>query len=200
MGGIDGFDLQSIRHVPPGAREFAGQAARPSGPGIVIRPCGEADFQTVLAVVNDAAEAYRGVIPEDCWHEPYMSADELRREISAGVAFRGWIEEGRLVGVMGIQDLGEVALIRHAYVETACRGRGIGGELMNDLRHFTELPLLVGTWAAAEWAIRFYQKHGFRLTTPEEKDYLLRRYWSIPERQIETSVVLAEAGRRTGLG
>jgi GNAT superfamily N-acetyltransferase len=161
--------------------------------GAMIRRCGEADVPAICAVVNDAAEAYRGVIPADRWHEPYMPEGELRGEIAAGVLFWGAVAGGRLVGVMGLQDVQDVALIRHAYVATAARRHGVGGALLRHLLAQTARPILVGTWAAATWAIRFYEKHGFALTAPDEKARLLRRYWSIPDRQIETSVVLADA-------
>jgi GNAT superfamily N-acetyltransferase len=142
--------------------------------------------------VNDAAQAYRGIIPADRWKEPYMPVEELRHEIADGVTFWGEELEGRLVGVMGIQDVDDVTLIRHAYVRTACRSQGIGGRLLAHLRTLSRRPILMGTWADAVWAVRFYEKHGFRLVTPAEKDRLLRKYWNIPERQVETSVVLAE--------
>jgi GNAT superfamily N-acetyltransferase len=158
----------------------------------LIRRCNDRDFETIFTIINDAAEAYRGVIPADRWHEPYMSRDELRHEIACGVRFWGWEESGELVGVMGIQDVRDVTLIRHAYVRTAQRSKGIGGRLLSELRTLTARPVLMGTWAAASWAIRFYQKHGFRLVTPEEKDRLLKKYWSIPGRQVETSVVLGD--------
>jgi N-acetylglutamate synthase-like GNAT family acetyltransferase len=158
----------------------------------MIRPCTEADFDTIIAIINEAAEAYRGVIPADRWHEPYMPREELRHEIDSGVRFWGWEEGGELVGVMGIQDVQDVTLIRHAYVRTANRNGGFGGKLLEELRKLTAQPILIGTWAAATWAVRFYEKHGFRMVTPEEKDRLLKKYWSIPERQVETSVVLAE--------
>ena len=158
----------------------------------MIRPCTAADFNAIYAIVNDAAQAYCGVIPADRWHVPYMPEDELRQEIASGVRFWGWQQDGQLLGVMGIQDVQDVTLIRHAYVRTACRNGGIGGKLLARLRELTARPILIGTWAAATWAIRFYQKHGFRLVTPEEKNRLLKKYWSIPERQIETSVVLAD--------
>ena len=158
----------------------------------MIRPCTEADFDAIYAIVNEAAEAYRGVIPPDRWHEPYKSQDELRHEIESGVRFWGYVESGELLGVMGIQDVQDVTLIRHAYVRTASQGQGIGGKLLAELRKLTNRSVLIGTWAAATWAIRFYEKHGFKLVTPEEKDRLLKKYWSICERQIETSVVLAE--------
>jgi N-acetylglutamate synthase-like GNAT family acetyltransferase len=158
----------------------------------MIRPCTDADFDTIHSIINEAAEAYRGVIPADRWHEPYMSREELRHEIESGVRFWGYEEEGDLFGVMGIQDVQDVTLIRHAYVRTAKRGQGIGGKLLATLSTNTSRPILIGTWAAATWAIRFYEKHGFKMVTPEEKDRLLKKYWSIPERQVETSVVLAE--------
>ncbi|MGA2617156.1 MAG: GNAT family N-acetyltransferase [Thermoguttaceae bacterium] len=160
----------------------------------MMRPCNDADFDTIVSIINEAAEAYRDVIPADRWHEPYMSREELRHEIHSGVRFWGWQAAGELVGVMGIQDVQDVTLIRHAYVRTAKRNQGIGGNLLCRLRELTNRPVLIGTWAAATWAIRFYQKHGFRLVTPEEKNRLLKKYWSIPERQVETSVVLAGDG------
>lgn len=162
----------------------------------VIRPCGDADFEVLVAIINDAAEAYRGVIPDDRWHDPYMSREELRHEIAAGVRFWGYEESGELLGVMGIQDVQDVTLIRHAYVRTARRGQGIGGELLSALRPLATRPILIGTWAAATWAIRFYERHGFRLVSTEEKNRLLKKYWSIPDRQVDTSVVLAETSRR----
>ncbi|HNU86515.1 MAG TPA: GNAT family N-acetyltransferase [Syntrophales bacterium] len=146
----------------------------------------------MLGIVNDAAQAYRGTIPADCWVEPYMPAEELRHEIEAGVRFWGAEKGGELVAVMGIQHAGDVSLIRHAYVRTAERRQGAGSALLGALRMQAAKPLLVGTWAAASWAIRFYEKHGFCLVTPAEKDRLLRQYWDIGERQIETSVVLAD--------
>jgi N-acetylglutamate synthase-like GNAT family acetyltransferase len=158
----------------------------------MIRPCTEADFDTILAIINDATQAYCGVIPADCWHVPYMPQEHLRSEIQSGVRFWGWEHNGELVGVMGIQDVQDVTLIRHAYVRTANRGQGIGGNLLAELRQLTTRPVLIGTWAAATWAVRFYEKHGFRMVTPKEKNRLLKKYWSIPELQIETSVVLAE--------
>ncbi|HEY6391400.1 MAG TPA: GNAT family N-acetyltransferase [Bryobacteraceae bacterium] len=156
----------------------------------MIRRCADADFSTIEAVVNEAAEAYRGFIPADCWHEPYMTASALKTEIDAGVDFWGWDESGALAGIMGIQNVRDVTLIRHAYVRTAYQGRGIGSALLTWLADHATGPLLVGTWAAAEWAIRFYERHGFRLVSAEEKDRLLSTYWSIPLRQRETSVVL----------
>ena len=164
----------------------------------MFRRCAETDFEAILAVINDAARAYHGVIPADRYHEPYMPAEALRGEIEAGVEFWAWEEDGAVLGIMGIQDVEDVALIRHAYVRRADQGRGIGGRLLEGLRDRTARPLLVGTWADAVWAIRFYRKHGFELAPAEQKAALLRRYWSIPERQIETSVVLAESGWLAG--
>ena len=168
----------------------------------MIRRCTETDFEAILAVINDAARAYDGVIPADRYHEPYMPAEELRGEIEAGVEFWAWEEDGAVLGIMGVQGVKDVALIRHAYVRNADQGRGIGGRLLEGLRGQTARPLLVGTWADAVWAIRFYEKHGFELTPAEEKAALLHRYWSVPKRQIETSVVLAERGwlARAGTG
>lgn len=159
----------------------------------MIRECAAADFDAIHEIINDAAVAYRGVIPADRWHEPYMSREALAAEMEAGVRFWGWEEEGRLIGVMGIQDVKDVTLIRHAYVRTAQRGGGIGGKLLAHLRSLTDRPLLIGTWAAARWAIGFYEKHGFRVVGDAEKTELLKKYWSIPDRQVETSVVLVEA-------
>ena len=158
----------------------------------MIRQCNHNDFEGIYTIINDAAEAYKDVIPEDRWNVPYMTKDELQHEIDDGVVFWGYEEGGVLVGVMGIQDVKDVTLIRHSYVRTARQGEGIGGKLLSELREKTGRPLLIGTWANAVWAIRFYEKHGFRLVSPEEKDRLLKTYWSIPERQIETSVVLAD--------
>ncbi len=156
----------------------------------MIRRCVHADFPAIEAVINEAAQAYRGVIPSDCWHEPYMTSSALKTEVDSGVNFWGWDESPTLIGVMGIQPVRDVTLIRHAYVRTAHQGRGIGGALLRFFADQTTGRLLVGTWAAAEWAIRFYERHGFRLVSPAEKDRLLSTYWSIPSRQKETSVVL----------
>ncbi len=158
----------------------------------MIRKCEESDFETIYSIINDAAMAYKGIIPADRWKEPYMPREELRREMNDGVVFWGCEEEGNLVGVMGIQDVLDVTLIRHSYVRTDRRGQGTGGKLLSHLRKMTDRPILIGTWADAAWAIGFYEKHGFRLVTREEKDRLLKKYWSIPERQVETSVVLVD--------
>jgi GNAT superfamily N-acetyltransferase len=156
-----------------------------------IRRCRPDEQATILAIVNSAAEAYRGVIPDDCWHEPYMTAKDLEREIAAGVAFWGYEADGELIGVMGIQPVRDVDLIRHAYVLPSSQGRGIGSRLLAHLRAMTSRPILIGTWADAEWAIRFYQRHGFELVPAPQKASVLKSYWTISERQVETSVVLA---------
>jgi GNAT superfamily N-acetyltransferase len=156
-----------------------------------IRACRDDDRTTVFGIVNAAAEAYRGVIPDDCWHEPYMPLHELEREIAAGVAFWGYEADGALVGVMGIQPVRDVDLIRHAYVVPDSQRHGVGGALLKHLRGLSPRRMLVGTWAAAEWAIRFYRRHGFEQVSPEQKTALLKTYWTVPDRQIETSVVLA---------
>ena len=157
----------------------------------VIRRCRHSDFGAVHAIINDAAEAYRGVIPADRWHNPYMPEDKLQGEIDAGGVFWGAERDGVLAGVMGLQDVVDVTLIRHAYVRPADQRRGVGEELLRALAARTAGGLLIGTWAAAVWAIGFYEKHGFRLVGPEDKDRLLKTYWSVPDRQVETSVVLA---------
>jgi GNAT superfamily N-acetyltransferase len=158
----------------------------------VIEPLTATDHPELLAIINDAAQAYKGVIPSDRWHEPYFGPRELEQALAEGVVFSGIRHQGRLQGVMGIQPREGVALIRHAYVRTVLRGQGLGSQLLQHLLSQERLPILIGTWAAAEWAIRFYQKHGFRVVSPWEKDALLRRHWDVPPRQIETSVVLAD--------
>ena len=159
----------------------------------MIRRCDERDFDLIWAIINEAAQAYKGIIPADRWTEPYLSAKKLRHEIDDGVIFWGYEEAGALVGVMGIQQVLDVTLIRHAYLLTSQQRRGIGGCLLSHLRERAQGPVLIGTWADAAWAIRFYEKHGFQKVTPQEKDRLLKKYWKIPERQIESSVVLADA-------
>jgi N-acetylglutamate synthase-like GNAT family acetyltransferase len=166
--------------------------------GSAIRPCRDDERAAILAIVNAAAQAYREIIPADRWHEPYMPADELDGEIAAGVEFWGYEADGELVGVMGFQRVRDVDLIRHAYVLPAIQRRGVGGTLLERLTRSIERPLLVGTWAAADWAIRFYRRHGFEQVSPARKTELLKAYWSIPERQIETSVVLVRGMRDTG--
>ncbi len=163
----------------------------------MIRRCEGGDFSAIASVINDAATAYRGVIPDDCWHEPYMPEAELRDEIEAGVVFWGYARGADLLGVMGLQDVDNVSLIRHAYVDSKCQGRGIGAALLAHLRTVTSKPILIGTWKAASWAVHFYQRHGFTLAGSEEKDRLLRRYWTVPDRQIETSVVLVDSRWRS---
>ena len=156
----------------------------------MIRLCTDDERPAIVAIVNAAAEAYRGVIPPDRWHEPYMPAAELDAEIAAGVTFWAYEADAELVGVMGIQPVGDVTLIRHAYVAPGRQRGGVGGALLEHLIANATQPLLVGTWATAEWAIRFYERHGFELVSPQRKTELLQRYWDIPDRQIETSVVL----------
>ena len=156
----------------------------------MIRNCTDVDIAAIEAIINEAAQAYRGVIPTDCWHEPYMLQSDLMAEVAAGVAFWGWEDVGNLVGVMGLQKVRDTTLIRHAYVRPAYQGRGIGGALLATLAGQITGPLLVGTWAAAEWAIRFYARHGFRQVSVLEKERLLQTYWSVPLRQQESSVVL----------
>ena len=162
----------------------------------MIRKCREEDFKEIYEIINDAARAYDGVIPKDCYHKPYMSKDSLKDEIASGVNFYGFEEDGELIGIMGIQDVLDVTLIRHAYVITKKRNKGIGSELLSFLKTKTDKPVLVGTWATANWAISFYQKHGYKLVSTEEKDFLLKKYWNIPDRQIETSVVLVDSKYR----
>jgi GNAT superfamily N-acetyltransferase len=165
---------------------------------VLIRKSVEADLAAMLAIVNDAAQAYRGVIPADRWREPYMPADELAEEIAGGVVF--WVAEqdGRLLGVMGIQDKGVVALLRHAYVAPNIQRRGVGTRLLRHVEGLADKPILIGTWADASWAIEFYRRNGF--TVVPNSDRLLRTYWSIPARQIETSVVLADGRWREAEG
>ncbi len=158
----------------------------------MIRQCDNKDFDSIYSIINEAAQVYRGVIPEDRWKEPYMSGDELQREIDEGVLFWGYQEGAELVGVMGIQHVQDVTLIRHAYIRPANQNQGVGGKLLSELRTHTDRQILIGTWAAAVWAIRFYEKNGFRPVSPQEKDRLLKKYWSIPKRQVETSVVLED--------
>ncbi len=159
----------------------------------MIRRCDSVDFELIWAIINDGAQAYKGIIPADRWTEPYMSREKLQHEIDDGVVFWGLDEAGELAGVMGIQDVKDVTLIRHAYVRTASQKRGIGAQLLNHLRELADRPVLIGTWTDAVWAIRFYEAHGFKLVGREEKDRLLDKYWKIPERQRDTSVVLADA-------
>lgn len=157
-----------------------------------IRGSREGDFEAMRAIINAAALAYRDVIPADRWREPYMPADHLAGEMADGVEF--WVAEGegRILGVMGIQDKGEVALVRHAYVDPSLQRSGVGTKLLRHVQGMTEKPVLIGTWAAASWAIDFYRRNGFRVVSLDEKDRLLERFWTIPSRQVETSVVLAD--------
>ena len=159
----------------------------------MIRPCTPDDFDAIWEIINDGASAYKGVIPEDCWHEPYMSREELRHEMAHGVKFWAWEQDDEVVGVMGLQEVQDVVLIRHAYVRTRNRNQGIGGKLLAHLLLHAGAPVLIGTWADARWEITFYEKHGFKLVDDATKDRLLAKYWKIPQRQVETSVVLADA-------
>jgi len=156
-----------------------------------IRVCRDADLSSTLDIINAAAEAYRGVIPDDRWHDPYMPDAELRAEIAGGARFWGFESDGQLLGVMAIQPVRDVDLIRHAYVRPGAQRRGVGAALLEHLRGMSTRQMLVGTWAAAHWAVAFYQRHGFELVSPVRRDELLSAYWSIPQRQVETSVVLA---------
>jgi GNAT superfamily N-acetyltransferase len=165
----------------------------------MIRRCDDGDSEVVWTIINDGAQAYKGVIPADQWSEPYMSREEMWHEISDGVVFWGFEDGGELVGVMGIQRVHEVTLVRHAYVKSSWQKRGIGAKLLAHLCGLTDDPLLIGTWADAVWAIRFYEKHGFRMVGLAEKDRLLKKYWKISDRQRETSVVLADSKWR-GIG
>jgi GNAT superfamily N-acetyltransferase len=158
----------------------------------MIRKCMGNDFDTMYSIINDAAIAYKGVIPPDRWKEPYMPKDELQKQLDEGVEFWGHEDWGELVGVMGFQPVQDVTLIRHAYVRTAYRGQGIGSRLLEFLLEKISTPVLIGTWADAVWAIRFYERHGFKRVSADEKNRLLKKYWAIPERQVETSVVLAD--------
>ena len=166
----------------------------------MIRGCGDHDFELIWAIINDGAQAYKGIIPSDRWTEPYMSKEKLQHEMDAGVVFWGYQETGSLVGVMGIQQVQDVTLIRHAYVRTSAQKRGIGGHLLSHLQEKASAPVLIGTWVDAVWAIRFYERYGFQLVGPQEKQRLLKKYWAIPERQIETSVVLADPTWRRARG
>ncbi len=158
----------------------------------MIRSGGAQDFYSIWTIINDGAQAYKGVIPADQWSEPYMSKGYLEHEIAAGVIFWGVEEAGLLIGVMGVQHVRDVTLIRHAYVRGGSQKRGIGSQLLAHLRTLTHEPVLIGTWADAIWAIRFYERHGFRVVDQATKEKLLRTYWTVPPRQIETSVVLAD--------
>lgn len=159
----------------------------------MIRPATKADTSRIHAIINDAANAYKGIIPADRWHEPYMTLAELEEQIADGVQFRCFVDGDEVIGVMGIQDKSEVNLIRHAYVMTQRRSGGIGSLLLGDLTSSSQKPILIGTWKAAIWAIGFYEKHGFKQVLEDDKNRLLKTFWNIPERQIETSVVLADS-------
>jgi len=162
-------------------------------PQFMIFKCEQTDFEEICEIINDAAVAYKDVIPTDRWHEPYMPEEELKIQIEQGVQFWCYKENGEMMGVMGIQDKGDVTLIRHAYVRSIYRNKGIGSKLLAHLASISTTPVLIGTWSDAVWAIRFYQKHGFRLLSKSETETLLQKYWTIPIRQVETSVVLASS-------
>jgi GNAT superfamily N-acetyltransferase len=157
----------------------------------VIRPCAAHESEKIWTIINDGAGAYRGVVPADCLRDPYMAKSELEREIKDGVRFWGYEDSGELIGVMGIQEVREVTLIRHAYIRSSAQRRGIGGKLLSHLRELANHPVLIGTWAEAKWAIEFYEKHGFELLSPQRKDHLIAKYWKVSQRQAEISVVLA---------
>jgi GNAT superfamily N-acetyltransferase len=159
----------------------------------MIRRCDEQDFDLIWAIIDDGAQAYRGTIPKDRWTEPYMSREKLQHEIDGGVVFWGYEDCRTLTGVMGLQHVQDVILIRHAYVRTGSQKHGVGSRLLSHLRELAKDPVLIGTWADAVWAIRFYERHGFQVVSAVDKDRLLKKYWKIPERQVETSVVLADS-------
>jgi len=159
----------------------------------MILKCEQTDIKEICDIINDAAVAYKGIIPADRWHDPYMPEEELQKQIDEGVQFWCWKEHGEMMGVMGIQYKEDVTLIRHAYVRSFYRNKGLGSKLLAHLSSIATTPVLIGTWTAATWAIEFYKKHGFHLLSDSETKTLLRKYWSIPDRQIETSVVLANA-------
>ena len=159
----------------------------------MIRHCRLDERAAILAAVNDGATAYRGVIPASCWHEPYMASTELDRELAAGVAFSGYFDGDDLLGVMGLQRVLDVMLVRHAYTQTAHQGRGIGSALLAHVWGQTDRATLIGTWKAATWAVRFYEGRGFRLIDGPLKDELLQRYWTVPASQMDASVVLADS-------
>ena len=185
-------ELMELREIDLGYRLVVAELGSPNRM-VRIRKSVEADSAAMLAIVNDAAQAYRGVIPPDRWRDPYMPADELEKEIADGVVFWVTEEDGRLLAVMGIQDKGEVALVRHAYVAPNVQRKGVGTSLLRHVQGLTGKPVLIGTWADASWAIEFYRRNGFTVVPHTHKNSLLRRYWSIPARQAETSVVLADA-------
>jgi GNAT superfamily N-acetyltransferase len=159
----------------------------------MIAKCKSSDFNDILEIINDASIAYKGIIPADRWHEPYMPEEELKHQIADGVEFWAYLENDRIMGVMGIQYKGDVTLIRHAYVRTSERNKGIGKQLLMHLNAIAQTPVLIGTWEDANWAISFYLKNGFRILERPEINFLLPKYWTIPTRQIETSVVLASS-------
>jgi uncharacterized repeat protein (TIGR03833 family) len=178
---LTGGQVGRVKKILPGSRSAA-----------KIRQCSERDFEMIYSIINEAAQVYKGVIPGDRWKVPYMSKNELKHEIDAGVVFWGFEEDRGLIGVMGIQHVQDVTLIRHAYVRLQKQHRGIGKKLLSQLCKKSDRPILIGTWADATWAIRFYENRGFKRVSEQEKNRLLEKYWSIPTRQVATSVVLAD--------
>lgn len=158
----------------------------------MIHKLTSSDFSTILTIINDAAQAYKGLIPDDCWHEPYMSAESLKKDMDKGVEFYGYHEDGKLIGVMGLQEFPDVTLIRHAYVLTAHRNKGIGGKLLKFLLQKITKPVLIGTWKDTPWSIKFYEKHGFKVLGETDIKFLLKEYWDVSERHKQMSVVLAD--------
>jgi len=158
----------------------------------MIKKCSEPDFNRIYEIINESSRIYKGVIPEDRWKEPYMPEEELKHEIASQVVFYGYQKNKQLIGIMGIQDVEDVTLIRHAYIDPDYQRLGIGKDLLSHLIKLTAKPILIGTWKHADWAIRFYEKNGFRVTDADTKEKLLKKYWSIPGRQVETSVVLVQ--------
>ena len=157
----------------------------------MIREYKKSDSSKILHVINDAAIKYKGIIPDNCWHDPYMSEQELVNEFKNGVRMFGYLNNNELIGVIGFQEIKDVVLIRHAYTLTLHQGKGTGSALLEFLlKKNQNSRLLVGTWKNAKWAIRFYEKFGFILHAKEETTLLLKKYWNIPSKQIENSVVL----------
>jgi N-acetylglutamate synthase-like GNAT family acetyltransferase len=158
----------------------------------MIRECDEKDFESILGIINDAAMKYKGVIPAECWREPYMSEEALKKDIESGVQFYGYEEVNVLIGVMGIQYFPDVTLIRDAYVRGSAQGKGIGGTLLRYLISKTDKPVLIGTWRDTEWSVKFYEKHGFKVLGKSEADALLKKYWVASKTHFDNSVVLAD--------
>ena len=157
----------------------------------MIREYTKIDSSEILHVINNAASKYKGIIPDDCWHEPYMSEKELINELNDGVHMYGYHDNNKLIGVIGVQEVKDVILIRHAYTLTSYQSKGKGGILLEYLlKQNQNSRLLVGTWKNATWAIQFYKKFDFIIHTKDETALLLKKYWNIPTKQVENSVVL----------